>query len=1189
MKLKRILASILCVAMVLSTMSFAVFAEETNAVAKVGETYYSTLTEAMGKFNGRTVEVLCDIEEDIEGFWGVTLMTNVEGGVTITNTNTDWVDFDDVTVGAGVTVDIELPFSGDSENVILGTLVAGDTYYHGYDATTTIKDGGKVVVEGTTILRYNKNADSGIYIYGDSDDSTVEFDCGYYIGAYSGTFYVENANVEAGYVLFKNSYDADQNKGYADAAMMLDNSSITVAGTDDGQNSFQIDANTTLAMTNGSSIENVRDFNLLAGANLDLSMDASSTIAATNVSVAEDVPFDAVGNGDGTWSLVRVIAKIGDKKYETLTEALADATNGDTIVLYSNLDELATLVNSGNTFKGLTVQLGSDIDLNNEEWTPIGNSTYSFQGTFDGDGHTISNLLITGNKSNVGLFGFTTDGEIKNLTVENASVSGRLNVGVVAGTPYTSKYTNITVKGHVEVNGMAYVGAVGGKNAYANWTDITVDVDDTSYVYADSVEGGTAYRTYVGGVIGFMGEGKHTVKNVTSNIDVTGTVCDIGGIVGIAHYGNTFENVTCSGSVTNTNTNEEDLAETGAIAGVWHNQSGYTVTFVDCTYTGNSNVALVGAAYYASKSGVNTSGKLIVDGKTAWPAVAKINNTVYETLKDAFAAAIDGDTITVTVNIGEDDREEIKIDNKTVVIDLDGHSVNGAILPESTGNITVQNGSIVNKNAEMSAIEINSGKLALTNVNIESARHAVRIDGEVEAVIDGGTYKVGGSNGKTQHAINVSGNANVTIKNGTFIGPKGTTADSGAAVNVQAGATVTIEDGNFSGGKVNTLSAKGTLAVSGGLFDQNPAAYVADGYEAVATGEDTYLYSVEPLDAQGVKVEFVPTEEKNVYDIVLKSTSYQNIYEFVSAEFVFNNESTTVGNKPMEYVISGITTDEGKAITVVDYATDNDYDNDQFLIRIPDGAEEYRLTGTEITIGQVTFIGQATTQFQGNIKFDIERGKVAATERKTHLGYYYVADLDPATEDTLIIGDASIDSTVSEIKRNVAVNVAFNHSIDTENKWDDNQITVTLKNNFGYNKTQSIKIADAKAGATTFADVPLGQISVTLTAPGFRTYTYKTVVEETADNGVLVLNFWNDVKRNHDEVIEAGKTAMAHNFLVGDIVMDMTVDKYDLAAVTSYYGTYNIANNAKYLRYDLNRDGNIDIRDVQYVLHTMGN
>ena len=66
---------------------------------------------------------------------------------------------------------------------------------------------------------------------------------------------------------------------------------------------------------------------------------------------------------------------------------------------------------------------------------------------------------------------------------------------------------------------------------------------------------------------------------------------------------------------------------------------------------------------------------------------------------------------------------------------------------------------------------------------------------------------------------------------------------------------------------------------------------------------------------------------------------------------------------------------------------------------------------------------------------------------------------------------------------------------------------------------------------------------------------------------------------------------MFHNFLVGDIVMDYVVDEYDLAAVTSYYGTYDInkADASKYIKYDLNRDGSIDIIDVQYVLHTLNN
>ena len=51
--------------------------------------------------------------------------------------------------------------------------------------------------------------------------------------------------------------------------------------------------------------------------------------------------------------------------------------------------------------------------------------------------------------------------------------------------------------------------------------------------------------------------------------------------------------------------------------------------------------------------------------------------------------------------------------------------------------------------------------------------------------------------------------------------------------------------------------------------------------------------------------------------------------------------------------------------------------------------------------------------------------------------------------------------------------------------------------------------------------------------------------------------------------------------------MDYIVDKYDLAAVTSYYGTYGLTDENK-IKYDLNRDGSIDITDVAYVLHNFG-
>ena len=272
--------------------------------------------------------------------------------------------------------------------------------------------------------------------------------------------------------------------------------------------------------------------------------------------------------------------------------------NDKKVVTIASAEELALLakqVNNGTSYRGYTVKLTKNIDLAENEWVPIGKSGNVFQGVFDGQGHTISNLYI--NKkygSDKGLFGFTTNGEIKNFTLHNADVTGYLDVGAVAGTPYTSKYTNIKLTGDVKVNGYAYVGGMFGKNAYANLTDLTINVKNGSYVKADSKN----YRTYVGGLVGFMGEGNQVVKNVTSNIDVTGTTCDVGGITGIAHYGNSFINCKSSGDVTLTSAQDSGgELEIGGIAGVWLNTAGETVTLENCTYTGklSSNNKTTGA------------------------------------------------------------------------------------------------------------------------------------------------------------------------------------------------------------------------------------------------------------------------------------------------------------------------------------------------------------------------------------------------------------------------------------------------------------------------------------------------------------------------------------------------------------------------------------------------------------------
>lgn len=276
------------------------------------------------------------------------------------------------------------------------------------------------------------------------------------------------------------------------------------------------------------------------------------------------------------------------------------------------LRALATEVNGGTTFSGMQIKLSNDIDLKSEEWTPIGRKDKVFQGTFDGCGYTISNLKIergvnnSSSNADMGLFGFTSDGKVMNFTLYNAFVKAGIDVGAIAGTPYTSSYSNITLAGDVKVEGYSYVGGMFGKNVYKGMENLTVRVNEGSYVKAES----ETYRTYVGGVIGFMGEGNIIISNVESNINVTGSTCDVGGITGIAHYGNTFENCICTGNVTLVNANDAgDQLEIGGIAGVWMNSSAGKVTLRKCNFTGTLKSALNGVDKSEEVAGNRLTGR----------------------------------------------------------------------------------------------------------------------------------------------------------------------------------------------------------------------------------------------------------------------------------------------------------------------------------------------------------------------------------------------------------------------------------------------------------------------------------------------------------------------------------------------------------------------------------------------------
>ena len=112
------------------------------------------------------------------------------------------------------------------------------------------------------------------------------------------------------------------------------------------------------------------------------------------------------------------------------------------------LAEFRDSVNNGDSYEGKTIYLTSDIDLSSySNWTPIGNQTTNFAGTFDGQGHTISNMKITSDSSYIGLFG-VVKGTIKNLELANCNIrnNNATYVGGIVGAIYNNSNSDNSIQ-----------------------------------------------------------------------------------------------------------------------------------------------------------------------------------------------------------------------------------------------------------------------------------------------------------------------------------------------------------------------------------------------------------------------------------------------------------------------------------------------------------------------------------------------------------------------------------------------------------------------------------------------------------------------------------------------------------------------------------------------------------------------
>ena len=196
-------------------------------------------------------------------------------------------------------------------------------------------------------------------------------------------------------------------------------------------------------------------------------------------------------NGDGTQGNPWQIATLDNLYW--LSQTSSEWASGKYFVQTADIDASSTSSwDGGNGF------------------SPIGNDSNPFSGTYNGNMHTISNLLIDRNIDNVGLFGDVSQGTINNLGVVESNFTGHDNTG----------------------------GIVGRTHSWANIEDV---------YFTGSISG----NNYVGGIVG-QSYNSHIMKSYSS-CNINGNQY-LGGLVGFA-YNSTLQNCYSKGEVTGSATN----------------------------------------------------------------------------------------------------------------------------------------------------------------------------------------------------------------------------------------------------------------------------------------------------------------------------------------------------------------------------------------------------------------------------------------------------------------------------------------------------------------------------------------------------------------------------------------------------------------------------------------------------------
>ncbi len=281
-------------------------------------------------------------------------------------------------------------------------------------------------------------------------------------------------------------------------------------------------------------------------------------------------------------------------------------------VIYENIGTIASAaklvavrdsINAGDTKAGVVYNVTKDIDLSGVEWTAISN----FAGTFNGQGHTISNM-------NANLFG-TVSGTVENLkvdTLSNGFIYSVLAGGVVeectvsnmTGSVFTyvnagatvqnCEFNNITLKNtdnssgyHVKNVGAVFCNVSGTvKDCVAN--DVNFIVTNENKTNANSQNG------YAGGVIGAVHGGGVVDGFIINDVDIViDRAYNFGGIIGKAGISNESTLITLNGIKVNGlkmaigNTDKGNVCNVGGFIGqVDFRKSENLLNVTNCHITG---------------------------------------------------------------------------------------------------------------------------------------------------------------------------------------------------------------------------------------------------------------------------------------------------------------------------------------------------------------------------------------------------------------------------------------------------------------------------------------------------------------------------------------------------------------------------------------------------------------------------